>query len=445
MSDPPSSWLAHGVGGPGDLPIPAAYAFIGAASALLISFAVLAFAWRTSRFDGARSGRPLPRPLARLVDSPVTRAVLVVLALAFTAWVAAAAVFGPDILVNPTFGSVYVLLWVGLVPAALLFGRVYRLCNPLRWLHRGISRLAGIDPHQGLFAYPRRLGYWPAAFFLFCFVWLELVDPQVTTSLSAVRLWFAIVSVLLLLGAAVFGDTWFEYADPFEAYSTLVALLSPFARRDDGVLVVRNPLENLDSLEPRPGLVGALGVLLGSTAFESFQSSVRWLRFAQDIADHQTLINTFVLAGFCVAVMLTFAAASVATGGIGHLHRRRLPNQLAHCVVPIVVGYIVAHYLSYFVAMGTQTVQQLGDPLSRGWQTTAWLSGIDKYEIYNHPTALAVTKVVAIVVGHVLGVIAAHDRAVRLLPKRHALVGQLPMLLLMVGYTLTGLFLLFSS
>ena len=71
--------------------------------------------------------------------------------------------------------------------------------------------------------------------------------------------------------------------------------------------------------------------------------------------------------------------------------------------------------------------------------------GDQQYEIYNHPTALAVTKVVAIVVGHVLGVIAAHDRAVRLLPARHALVGQLPMLLLMVGYTLTGLFLLFSS
>lgn len=246
--------------------------------------------------------------------------------------------FGPDILVNPTFGSVYVLLWVGLVPAALLFGRVYRLCNPLRWLHRGISRLAGIDPHQGLFAYPRRLGYWPAAFFLFCFVWFELVDPQVTTSCP------------------------------------------------------RGPQPAGEPRQPR----AETGV--GRRA-----------------------------------------------GGAPGLDRRRLPNQLAHCVVPIVVGYFVAHYLSYLVAMGIQPVQQLGDPLSRGWQTTAWLSGIDKYEIYNHPTALAVTKVVAIVVGHVLGVIAAHDRAVRLLPKRHALVGQLPMLVLMVGYTLTGLLLLFSS
>ncbi len=91
------------------------------------------------------------------------------------------------------------------------------------------------------------------------------------------------------------------------------------------------------------------------------------------------------------------------------------------------------------------TLQQLGDPLSRGWTLTSWLDGVNKYAIYNHPTALAVTKVVAVITGHVLGVIAAHDRAVRLLPRRHSLTGQLPMLVLMVGYTLTGLWLLFYS
>ena len=49
------------------------------------------------------------------------------------------------------------------------------------------------------------------------------------------------------------------------------------------------------------------------------------------------------------------------------------------------------------------------------------------------------------VTGHVLGVIAAHDRAVRLLPKRHQLTGQLPLLLVMVFYTVSGLYLLFGS
>jgi hypothetical protein len=65
------------------------------------------------------------------------------------------------------------------------------------------------------------------------------------------------------------------------------------------------------------------------------------------------------------------------------------------------------------------------------------------YAVYEHPTGLAVTKVVAVVIGHVVGVVAAHDRAVRLLPRRHAIVGQLPMLALMVAYTVTGLWLLF--
>ncbi len=437
--------LAHGIGGPQDLPIPASYAFTGAALALLISFAVLGLAWRTPRFRGDASGRPLPRWLASFVDSAITRSVLVLLALAFTAWVTMAAVFGSETLINPTFGVVFALLWVGLVPAALLFGRIYRLCNPLRWIHRGIAAAAATDPRAGLRSYPDRWGYWPAAVFLFGFVCLELVDPNTSTSLSAVRLWFAVIAALLVAGAAVFGDTFFARADPFEVYSGLVARLSPFGRRTDGVLVVRNPLENLDGLRPRPGLVAVVAVLFGSTAFDSFKESARWVRFSFHFTGHVVLLNTVALLAFCAIVFVTFSLASVATGLIGGIDRRGLPDLMAHSVVPIVVGYIVAHYLSFFVATGLGALQLLGDPLSRGWTLTSFLDGVDKFAIYQHPTALAVTKVVAVVTGHVLGIIAAHDRAVRLLPKRHVVLGQLPMLGLMVAYTLTGLFLLFSS
>ena len=58
---------------------------------------------------------------------------------------------------------------------------------------------------------------------------------------------------------------------------------------------------------------------------------------------------------------------------------------------------------------------------------------------------MAVIQVGAVVTGHVLGVVLAHDRSVRLLPREHALRGQLPMLLLMLGYTIGGLWLLFAS
>ena len=67
------------------------------------------------------------------------------------------------------------------------------------------------------------------------------------------------------------------------------------------------------------------------------------------------------------------------------------------------------------------------------------------YWLSQNPTFLAVTKVSAVVVGHVLGVIAAHDRAVRLLPRNHQITGQLSLLLVMVFYTVSGLYLLFGS
>ena len=46
---------------------------------------------------------------------------------------------------------------------------------------------------------------------------------------------------------------------------------------------------------------------------------------------------------------------------------------------------------------------------------------------------------------YILGIVSAHDRAVRLFPARRALVAQLPLLAVMVGYTVTGLLLLFAA
>ena len=67
------------------------------------------------------------------------------------------------------------------------------------------------------------------------------------------------------------------------------------------------------------------------------------------------------------------------------------------------------------------------------------------YWLSFHPDFLARLKVGAVVVGHVLGVIAAHDRAVRILPRRHQLTGQLSLLVAMVFFTVGGLYLLFAA
>lgn len=436
--------FAHGIGGAQDLPIPAEYAIAGAGAALAVSFLVLALAWRSPRYDTARSGCPAPHWLVSLVEGPVLSVVVRAIGFVFFLYVVWAAVAGPDLLVNPTFGVVYVLLWVGIVPASLLFGPFYKAISPVRTVNLLFTRIIGGDSDKGLRELPRWVGYWPAAVGLFAFVWLELIYPD-ATYLSPLRLWFAIYFAVLLIGGAVFGTRWFERADPFEVYSTLVSHLSVFGRRDDGTLVLRSPLANLDGVRAEAGLVAVVSVLFGSTAFDSFKDSNYWLRFSQSTELNLTLVNTLVMLGFCAVVGVSFAAATMTTGVSDGVRRAALPNRFAHSVVPIIVGYMVAHYLTYFVETGQQTLILLSDPMGTGanllgtanWEVGYWLSA--------HPTFLAVTKVLAVVTGHVLGVVAAHDRAVKVLPKRHQLTGQLPLLLVMVFYTITGLYLLFGA
>ena len=436
--------LAHGIGGAKDLPIPAEYAMAGAGAALAVSFIVLALAWRQPRFDADHLGRPLPAGFASAVESAAFAVTLRVLGLAFFGYVAWAAVAGPDLLTNPTFGAVYVLLWVGIVPLSLLFGPFYRAVSPVRTLHLVFTRLTGGRPEDGLLRLSRWVGYWPAALGLLAFVWLELVYPE-STYLSPVRLWFATHVVTMLVGAAIFGDEWFETADPFEVFSTLVGRLSVFGRTLDGTLVLRSPLGNLDGVRVRPGLVAVVAVLFGSTAFDSFKDSNEWLRFTQSSTVSSTWLDLAALLAFCAGVGITFSVATMATGVEHGLARRTLPDRFAHSMVPIIVGYLTAHYLSYFVEVGQQTVVQLSDPLSKGWNLLGTADLPVSYWLSEHPTFLAIIKVLAVVAGHVLGVIAAHDRAIKLLPRRHQLTGQLPLLLVMVFYTVTGLYLLFGA
>ncbi len=435
--------LAHGIGGAKDLPISPELAIAGAVAALTVSFTVLAIAWRNPRYDAATSGRPAPAWLSAIVDSTAFRVGLRVFGIAVFAYAAAAAVFGKDLLTNPVFGMVYVWWWVGLVPLSLVLGPVWKAISPVRTINSVFAGLTGSDPERGVFEYPARLGYWPAALGLFAFVWLELVYPH-SAELGPLRLWCAVYVALMLLGGALFGSSFYERGDPFEVYSSLVARLSVWGRRD-GRLLVRSPLANLDSTPVAPGLVAIMGVLFGSTAFDSFKDSSFWVRYTQSSSVSTVLLDNLALITFCAGVALILAVGSALTGVGPETQRRDLPNRFAHSIIPIVVGYVFAHYLTYLVEYGQQTLIQASDPFGNGsdylgtgdWSVNYWLS--------YHPSFLANTKVVAVVLGHVLGVVAAHDRAIRLLPRRHQLTGQLPLLFAMIAFTVGGLYLLFAA
>ena len=441
-SDRSTAILAHGLGGSTDLPIPFTYALVGGAWALTFTFAVVALAWRRPRFDPDKPGRPLPRWVTTAVDAPATRWSIALVALAFTLWVAMAAFFGPQTPDNPLPGVFYVLLWVGLVAVSLLFGPVWRVLSPVRTVLRLLRRGARSA------RYPQRLGYWPAAAGLFAFVWLELASPD-PGSLAAIRNWLLIYLAVTLGGALWCGTRWCERADPFEVYSTVASRLSPLRRNQDtGRLVIGNPFDHLLTLPVFPGTVAVLAVLLGSTAFDSFSAMPRWRIFVDEhtgSAAAATLLRTAGLLVFIAVVAGTFWAAARATGGVDRRLRRELPGLMAHSLIPIVLGYVFAHYLSYLIERGQQTIILLADPLDRGWNLLGLGAAEVNYVLSLHPAVLATLKVGFVVAGHVAGVVAAHDRALRLLPSGHQLTGQLAMMLVMVGYTFTGLYLLFGG
>jgi hypothetical protein len=106
---------------------------------------------------------------------------------------------------------------------------------------------------------------------------------------------------------------------------------------------------------------------------------------------------------------------------------------------------MTAHYLSYFVEQGQTTLIQLSDPMVRGDDYLGTANLTVNYWLSGHPTFLATSKVLAIVAGHITGAVAAHDRALKLLPRQHQITGQVGMLLVMVAYTGTGLYLLFGA
>jgi hypothetical protein len=430
----------HGIASRRDLPLPFSLVVIGAVLALVISFAILIFAWRQPRFERV-GGRPV-RGLTVVVDNPVVTLIARALVLATYAWAGLAMMVGQDLLTNPIFGFVFVWMWVGLVPISLLLGQFWRATNPLRTIHRGLCAVARIDPQQGLVTLPAGIGVWPAAVGLFGFGWLELVQPDRTT-LAVLRLWALAWLVILILGAIVFGQRWIGATDPFEVYASTIAQMSIWRRVGDELRLV-NPLAGLNAWHAPPGATAVVAALLGSTAFDSFTNTTWWIQTVQNSAVPTVVWGTGGLLAMIIIVFVSFSLAAAWMGRYGDRPATVYPRLMVGSLLPIVLGYVVAHYATLLIVEGQRTAINFSDPLGRGWNVFGSAEMGVNSGIFNHPTAIAMTQLCAIVGGHVLGIVCAHEKSVALLPPDRAIRGQLPLLLVMIGYTCAGLLLLFS-
>ncbi len=442
---PPAA--AHGIVARTDLPIPVWLFGWAAAVVLIVSFAALAALWPTPRLQGEVPERRLFRiPVA--VDVVVGAAGIAALGITVYAGIAGL----QNALGNLEPTVIYVLFWVGLVVASVLFGDIWRVISPWRALARAASwvssRLSSGEPPAAL-EYPKWLGRWPAAAGILFFAWVELtyVNKDDPSTLAIMVLAYVVV---MLVGMALYGiETWSERADPFGVYFGLFARLSAFERRD-GVVYARPPLAGAPKLELWPGTIALLCVAIGSTTFDGLENGPLWgsVRlhlisfFGGGLTGEQWGSTVGLLV--CIAVVAVFYR--LAVGGMSEVGEDHTPSELAqkfaHTLIPIAFAYALAHYFSLLVFQGQAMAHLISDPLGRGSDIFGTSrTGID----YNVISAAGIwyVQVAALVIGHVSGLILAHDRAVAMYRDvRDAVRSQYWMLVVMVGFTSLGLWLL---
>lgn len=445
----PSAAMAHGIVGKQNLPVPAWLFAWGAAIVLVASFVALATLWREPRLRQAR-GRELftlPRflePVAGLIG---------IAAFCLVVYAGLAGVQNPQDNIAPTF--IFVHLWVAVPFLSLLLGNWFSAFNPWRAIGRAVGWLAprlglgGVDP----LPYPAWLGRWPAAAGILFFAWVELAytgrsDPS---DLATLALVYAAVQ---LLGMTVYGERqWTQNADPFAVYFGLFGRLAPIQWQDRRA-TLRSPASALSVLDMVPGTLALVLVSIGTTTFDGFTLGGVWSSIVQDLISffrdvglpNQQPISAAFTVGILAGVLVVSAFYRLGVAGMRSVDPDRTPGELArafgHTLVPIAAAYVVAHYVGLLAYNGQAIGSLISDPLGDGSDLLGTAGSTVDYG-WISANGIWYVQVAALVVGHVTGLVLAHDRALELYgDSRKATRSQYWMLTVMVGFTMLALYLI---
>ncbi len=458
------SWLplAHALASRQDLPVPAWLFAWGASIVLIVSFFALSAGWRTPRFEQPHS-RPFGAGLSRaLLGLPVQIlcGCIGVFLFGLAIYAGLQGTVAPDRNFALTF--LFVTCWLGFAFFSAILGDLFGPFNPWRAVGRAVGAafeaIAGQRPAHA--TYPEWLGRWPAAVGLLAFVWLEVVygsggailDPQVAATAAL------LYSAYALAMMALFGvEEWCARGEVFSVYFGMFGRLGIFGA-GDGRLERRRPFSAATTWATVPGSAALVLASIATTSYDGASEGA----FADAI---ETVIGWVEGIGFGITasiritdtifLLLTFAGVSLVYW-LGVRGMRTVPGApslqklrvgFAHTLIPIALAYLVAHYFSLFVFQEqAQFTYLLSDPLGTG--TTDLFGTATAGVDYTVLTANAIwyVQVGALIVGHVLGLMLAHDRALVYWPNyRKATASQYWMLAVMVAFTCFGLYLLSVS
>ncbi len=438
--------------------LPTGYYLAGGALAVALSFAILAAIppGTVARLADWRRGLFIAPREWRLILSWISFAVLAGL-------IVAGFVGSRDPLSNPLPLVFWTLLWGGLAIVEGLVGDVWAWINP--W-YGPWRLLAGLlrRPTDGSRCLPGGVGYWPAAVLFLAFAWFELIYPAPEDP-ERLAIVLAIYFAANLVAMLVFGyAAWMRQGECLSAFFLVISRLALLSGSDirregerDRAVDLALPGARLASAEPLP-LSGILFLLLAlsSVSFDGLSRTFAWLGLVGvnplDFPGRSGVVgvNTVGLIGMAVALPGAFLLAvwlgQKLAGDPEHFFRAA--GSLAWSIIPISLAYHFAHNLTALLVNSQYALAAISDPLANGWDLfgTAGMhvhAGITAG--YDSAWAIWNAQAIVIIAGHVLAVLVAHVIAWRLHGSgRRAVLSQIPLALLMIGYTVFGLWLLAS-
>ncbi|HET8882896.1 MAG TPA: hypothetical protein VFM56_12030 [Solimonas sp.] len=462
----PAAAHAHSFGRIYNLPVPFWMYAYGAAGALLLSFIVVGYFVSAGDAQTPKPPRDISdhlRPLRRILPALRVVSVCTLLLCIVTG------LFGsrdPYRNFNMTF--FWVLFLLGFSYFSAIFGDLYAVLNPWQCLTRAIARRWPAYA-RGRVRYPPALAYWPALVFYMVLIWVELFAHVQPALLAKLLLAWTATSLagVWWVGAAA----WFRYCDFLAVFLRLIARMAvidyrPAQREGErGRVLLRAPFTGLLQQRAEHGslLVFAL-FMLSSTAFDGLRATIPWYKlfwtdetglltplvgkppiyaFAQLRPWYLAYETTWMLLSpfLYLAVYLVFVAlARLVTRSRRSL--RELALAFAFSLLPIALVYNITHYYTLMLTQGVKIVSLLSDPFGWGWNL------FGTAQLLRAPILPAMgtvwhTQVGLILFGHIVSVYLAHVEALRVFPTRgQAVVSQLPMLVLMMLFTIAGLWIL---
>ncbi len=443
---------AHNVGGTRfDAPLPLSLLFAGAGGTVALTGIWLAVTDRSAADVGTYTVATL--------DARTVRWVSRIGAAVFFIGVLTAVVVGflGRQVAAENFATVFTWsVWFrGLGLVAILVGSPWRMLSPWRALYRGLCWLED-DELALLDGYPSWLGSWPAvAGFVVLIGILENLtvvpqSPALTTGLLAVY------ALTMVGGAVLFGPVWFARADPLGVlYRLFGRVAGVSAARSGGTIEIsfRPPWRGCTSPVAGPAVVVFVVAAVYTVSFDGFTNTRQYqslLFSARDLVGIGStmevllyVVGLLVFSGVFILTVLVGDSIGVAdrtdsavTTDGGQLAWLGAARAFAPTVLPIAAAYDVAHNYPYVIRSTARIAELSATFLDVGVQSLEPLGWLSIPVFWG-------SQVFLIVVGHVIAVVAAHTVAVeRYRSLSAARRGHLPLLVLMIGYTVLSLWII---